>query len=68
MNKINDLPKVGVFFGKFLPCHRGHLTAIINAATRCQKLYVVVSDNKYITEEICRESGIKNIPVELRIQ
>ena len=68
MNKINDLPKVGVFFGKMIPPHRGHLTAIINAATRCQKLYVVVSDNKYITEEICRESGIKNIPVELRIQ
>lgn len=68
MNKINDLPKVGVFFGKMIPPHRGHLTAIINAATRCQKLYVVVSDNKHTTEEICRESGIKNIPVELRIQ
>lgn len=68
VNKISDLPKVGVFFGKMIPPHRGHLTAIINAATKCQKLYVVVSDNKYRTEEICRESGIKNIPVELRIQ
>lgn len=68
VNEIKDLPKVGVYFGKFIPPHRGHLTAIINAATRCQKLYVVVSDNKERTKRICEESGIKNIPVQLRIQ
>lgn len=66
--KLDTLPKVGVYFGKFIPPHRGHLNAIIHAATRCQKLYVVVSDNKERTKKICRESGIKNIPVNLRIQ
>lgn len=66
--KIEDMPKVGVYFGKFIPPHRGHLTAIVNAATKCQKLYVVVSDNRNRTERICKESGIKNISIELRLQ
>lgn len=60
--------KVGVYFGKFIPCHRGHLMQIIQASTRCEKLYVVVSDNKEQTKRLCEEADIKNIPVELRIQ
>ena len=28
---LNDMPKVGVYFGKMIPPHRGHLTAILNA-------------------------------------
>lgn len=68
LNKLNELPKVGVFFGKLIPPTRGHLGAIINASTKCQKLYVVISDSIHRTERICKESGIKNIPVNLRIQ
>ena len=66
MNK--EMKEVGVFFGKMIPPTRGHLNAIINASTLCKKLYVVVSDNRNRTERICRESGIKNIPLSLRIQ
>jgi HTH-type transcriptional repressor of NAD biosynthesis genes len=50
--------KTGVFAGKFMPPHRGHLSAIINSATQCETLYVVVSDNKTMTERMCKESGL----------
>ena len=65
---LNDMPKVGVYFGKMIPPHRGHLTAILNAATQVQKLYVVISDNVNRTARICKEAGIPNIPVNLRMQ
>lgn len=68
MFNLNDLPKVGVFFGKMIPPTRGHLTAILHAATSCQRLYVVVSDNVEKTKRICKESKIPEIPVNLRIQ
>ena len=68
MFNLNDLPKVGVYFGKMIPPHRGHLNAILSAATQVQKLYVVVSDNKYKTQRICNEAGIPEIPVNLRMQ
>lgn len=58
--------KVGVIYGKFLPPHRGHLNSIINSATKCEKLYVVVCDNPKDTELTCSISGIKNIPLNLR--
>ncbi|MDX1392527.1 MAG: adenylyltransferase/cytidyltransferase family protein, partial [Rheinheimera sp.] len=31
--------KTGVFPGKFLPPHRGHITAILRAHALCDKLY-----------------------------
>lgn len=37
--------KVGFYGGKFLPFHRGHLNCIIRAASRCEKLYVVMMYN-----------------------
>lgn len=68
INSVEELPKVGVYFGKFLPPHRGHINTIINAATTCQKLYVVVSDNKNRTKRICNADGTKYISAELRLQ
>lgn len=65
---LNELPKVGVYFGKFLPPHRGHLTAILTAATKVQNLYVVISDNVNRTKRICAESGVCNIPINNRLQ
>lgn len=64
----DDLYNVGVYFGKFLPPHRGHLNVALNAATKCKKLYVVISDNATRTERICKENGTKNIPLNLRYQ
>jgi HTH-type transcriptional repressor of NAD biosynthesis genes len=58
----------GVYFGKLLPPHRGHLAAIINASTQCEKLYVIVSDNKDMTERICAENSIPVMDARTRVQ
>ncbi len=55
--------KIGVFPGKFLPPHRGHLTAILRAHALCDKLYVVVCDRKEYDSLII--DG-KTIPAKLR--
>ena len=58
----------GVYFGRFCPPHRGHLYQIIQASTRCEKLVVVISDNRTQTEQLCREAGLKTITYQLRKQ
>lgn len=68
MLKINDLPKIGVFFGKLYPPHRGHLNAIINASTQCQKLYVIISYHEKLERKLAEEVGIQPIPIALRKQ
>ena len=60
--------KTGVYFGRFLPPHRGHLYQMIEASTRCERLVVVISDNAKQTREICRESGLPEISYRLRKQ
>jgi HTH-type transcriptional repressor of NAD biosynthesis genes len=60
--------KTGVYFLKGLPPHRGHLNTIIEASTKCDKLYVVLSDNKHMTSRLCEDAGIKTIPARLRVQ
>lgn len=65
---LEDLPRVGVCYGKFLPPHRGHLYTILEAATNVQKLYVVVSDNENKIDKLCKEDNIDVIPVALRLQ
>lgn len=58
--------KIGTFAGKFLPPHRGHLNAIINAATKCEKLYVVVSDHPELTKRLCNETNIETMDLKMR--
>jgi len=57
---------IGVFPGKFFPPHRGHLNAIIRAATQVNLLYVVVSDNMDIAKEKCDKDSLPYMPLELR--
>lgn len=68
MFKLNDLPKIGVFFTKAYPPHRGHLGAIINASTLCQKLYVVISYHEGLERKLAEEAGIEPISIALRKQ
>lgn len=56
--------KVGIFPGKFSPPHRGHVNAIIQAGTKCEKLYVVVSHNVALEKELYREVAIKPISMK----
>jgi len=51
--------KVGVAPGRFLPPHRGHLNAIIQAGTKVKKLYVVVCHDE---ERIRKECAENNMP------
>lgn len=60
--------QVGVYFGRFLPPHRGHLYQMIEASARCEKLVVVISDNADQTREICKKDGIPEISYRLRKQ
>ena len=60
--------QTGVYFGRFLPPHRGHLYQMIEASTRCEKLVVVISDNRLQTEQICREAGMPLVTYQLRKQ
>jgi len=57
---------IGVVPGKFFPPHKGHLNQIIRAATKCKKVYVVVSDNKNIAMEKCRKDRLLYISLKLR--
>ena len=60
--------QTGVYFGRFCPPHRGHLYQIIEASTKCEKLIVVISDNRAQTEKICRDAGLPTITYKLRKQ
>ncbi len=60
--------KVGVYFGRFCPPHRGHLYQMIVASTKCDKLIVVISDNKHQTEKLCEADGLPVITYQLRKQ
>lgn len=57
--------KIGVFIGKFLPLHMGHLNAIIKASTMCDKLYVVISQNSDFMKQRCDEWELPYMPLEL---
>ena len=60
--------KTGVYFGRFLPPHRGHLYQMIEASTKCEQLIVVISDNCKQTRDICEEAGIPEISYRLHKQ
>ena len=57
---------VGIFPGKFLPPHKGHLNAILKGASQCKKFYVIVSDNNDFMEKMCKEANINPMSLELR--
>lgn len=58
--------KVGAVPGKFFPPHRGHLNQAIRAATQCEKLYMVVSDNETLALEKCRKDNLPYITLQQR--
>lgn len=58
--------KVGIFPGKFFPPQRGQLNAVIQAATKVDSLYIVVSDNMEIADEVCKDNRLPKMPLKLR--
>ncbi len=60
--------KTGVFFGRFLPPHRGHLNTLIKASTMCNKLYIVVSYNEEHSKLLCEKSNFPFIDGKTRVK
>lgn len=58
--------KYGIYVGKFLPPHRGHLYSILHAATLVDKLFVVISDNKEQTRRLCAVDGLEIMTLQMR--
>lgn len=60
--------KIGLFIGKFLPPHIGHLNQILKSKELCETLFVVVADSKKRSKTICKEAGIKTISAKTRLK
>jgi HTH-type transcriptional repressor of NAD biosynthesis genes len=58
---------IGFIGGKFLPLHLGHVYAIIEAANRVDKLYVITTSSEKRDRELCARDGIKYIPANVRL-
>lgn len=59
--------KVGVVPGKFIPPHRGHLSSILIAHARVDKLYVVVCERPIDDGKLCTENELPYIDGRLRV-
>jgi len=62
----NSSKRTGLFPGKFLPLHRGHLTAILRAHAMCDRLIVVINDDPKGDAELCEQAGFPAIPGLMR--
>lgn len=56
----------GLFVGKFLPPHIGHLDAIKKAYERCSHLIVIVCYEPTRTKRLCGQMGVDFITLEQR--
>lgn len=60
---------VGMYGGKFIPPHMGHVYAMIRASTMVDELHVIVSyDDRYEKEILFKEAKIEHIPYTVRLR
>jgi len=60
--------KTGLFVGKFLPLHLGHLNAIKKASLNCDKLFVVVGDDPIKNKKLCDEAHLPFIDLKTKTE
>jgi HTH-type transcriptional regulator, transcriptional repressor of NAD biosynthesis genes len=61
--------KVGMFGGKFLPVHMGHVHAMIRASTMVDELHVMVSyDTEYERNVYFKNAAIAHISYDIRLR
>ena len=59
---------IGMFVGKFLPPHIGHINAIKKASKLCSKLFVVVGGDEKRNKELCDEAKIPFIDLKTKAE
>ena len=59
---------VGLFVGKFLPLHIGHINAIKKASNACDKLFVVVGDDPIKNKKLCDEAHLPFIDLKTKTE
>lgn len=59
---------VGIFPGKFLPLHKGHIWAINQAKKLCDKLYILVCFEPDVTKQLCEKAGFDFIDLQQKIK
>lgn len=59
---------VGMYGGKFLPFHMGHLSMIIKTSTMVDELFVVLSYSHSRDLYLTQNSGIREMPYSLRLR
>lgn len=60
---------IGMYGGKFLPPHMGHIYAATKASTVVDKLYIVVCYNDKLDKEYCEKSrDLKYISGDIRVR
>ena len=60
--------KIGMYGGKFLPLHQGHVSCILEASSRCDVLYVALSHSFIRDKMICDIDSFPYISSEKRCQ
>lgn len=61
--------KVGMYGGKFIPIHLGHVYAMIRASTMVDELHIIVSyDTEYEKEVYFKNAAIPHIPYVIRLR
>jgi len=60
--------KIGMWGGKVIPFHNGHLYAMTKAAAQVDKLYIVVCYHEERDKELCKDAGIAYIDYKRRQQ
>ncbi len=61
--------KIGMYGGKFIPVHMGHVYAMVKASTMVEELHVIVSyDEAYEKEHYYPRSYMAPIPYNIRLR
>lgn len=58
----------GIFVGKFLPPHKGHIWAIKQASQKCDKLFVVVCEAPEYCKQLCQDAHMPYVDLKQKTQ
>lgn len=59
--------ETGVFIGKFLPLHLGHIKTILKCSKKCKNFFLILADSNERSETLCLQAGLPAILPEIRL-